>query len=182
MNKTTHIVAGITAGVAVNKFIAPNVVELASVEGFLGIGAVMGGAFLGSVLPDIDHKGSFIGRRLKPISFVVQHTLGHRGLTHSPLFIMGLTLLLGFLTLQLDGFGREIMLMFVLGLFGGMASHLFMDMLTISGIPLLYPFSDKKFSIAPFKTGGIGEYIASIGCIIFVIWMMNDVSMLAFLE
>lgn len=182
MNKTTHIVAGITAGIAVNKFIVPNVVDLSSVEGVVGMGAVMGGAFLGSVLPDIDHKGSFIGRRLKPVSVVVQHTLGHRGLTHSPLFVMGLTILLGVLTMQLDGFVREMMLMFILGLFGGMVSHLFMDMLTVSGIPLLYPFSDKKFSIAPFRTGGIGEYVASTGCVILLIWMMNDVAMLAFLN
>lgn len=182
MNKTTHIIAGVTAGVAVNKFVVPTLTNVASAEGFVGIGAVMAGAFIGSVLPDIDHPGSFIGRKVKPISIILNRTVGHRGMTHAPIFVLGLSALLGFLVMKLTGFTQAISLFFVLGLFAGMVSHLLMDMLTKSGIPLLYPFSKKDFSIAPFKTGGIGEYIASLACILIIFFMMKEVALVAFVE
>lgn len=179
MNKPTHVVGGITAGIAVNKFIVPTIADVSSVEGVVGLGAVMAGAFLGSILPDIDHKGSFIGRRLKVTSFIVNHTVGHRGLTHALIFTIGLTTLLLFLVMQLSGFPQMIMLLFVLGLFGGMISHLLLDMMTKQGIPLLYPFTKKNYSIARFKTGGIGEYIAQGICVVIIVFMLKDISFVA---
>ena len=40
----------------------------------------------GTLLPDIDHPGSYMGKRIKFISKVANKTLGHRGGTHSLLF------------------------------------------------------------------------------------------------
>lgn len=40
----------------------------------------------GTLLPDIDHPGSYMGKRNKFISKVANKTLGHRGGTHSLLF------------------------------------------------------------------------------------------------
>jgi inner membrane protein len=182
MNKPTHVMGGVTAGIAVNKFIVPTLTNVASIEGVVGVGAVMAGAFLGSVLPDIDHKGSFIGRRLKPISFILHHTIGHRGLTHTPIFVIGFSTLLAYLVMQLSGFAQTVMLFFVLGLFGGMVSHLALDLLTESGIPLFYPFSKKDISLAPFRTGGIGEYIASLACMALIFLMLQDVYVMAFVK
>lgn len=184
MNKPTHVMGGITAGIAVNKFVVPTLTNVASIEGFVGLGAVMAGAFLGSVLPDIDHKGSFIGRRLKVISFIVHHTVGHRGLTHTLLFAIGLSTLLAYLVLQLSGFSQAIMLFFVLGLFAGILSHLALDMLTKEGIPLFYPFIKADISIARFKTGGVGEYIASLGCMALIVLMLQDLpgTLMAFVK
>lgn len=180
MNKPTHVIGGVVAGIAVDKFIVPTLTNVASVEGVVGIGAVMAGAFLGSVLPDIDHKGSFIGRRLKPISFILYHTIGHRGLTHTPIFVIGLSTLLAYLVMQLSGFAQATMLFFVLGLFGGMLSHLALDLLTKGGVPLFYPFSKKDISLTPFKTGGMWEYIVALGCMALIVVMLQDISLMAF--
>jgi len=198
MNKPTHVMGGITAGIAVNKFVVPTLTNVASIEGVIGIVAVMAGAFLGSVLPDIDHRGSFIGRRLRIIStpFAIagfaskqvkkvantvtgkkgstDTIISHRGITHTLIFAIGLCTLLSYLVLQLSGFSQAIMLFFVLGLFGGILSHLVLDMLTKSGVPLLYPFTKRDFSFAPFETGGVGEYIASFGCIALIVLMLQD--------
>jgi len=182
MNKPTHVLGGVTAGVCVAKYVIPSLTNVASIEGVIGIGAVMGGAFLGSVLLDIDHKGSFIGRRLKIISFILHHTIGHRGITHTPIFVCGFTVLLAYLTMGLSGFSQAMTMFFVLGLFGGMVSHLLLDLLTRGGIPLLYPFTKKDYSIAPFKTGGIGEYIVSLGCIIITLLMLQDLSLFSSLK
>lgn len=178
MNKTTHIIGGVTAGIAVNQYIVPKITATSTPESFIGVASVMAGAFLGSVLPDIDHKNSFIGRRLKVISFALHHTVGHRGLTHSPLFIIALSTILSLFVLQLSGFTKLISFLFVLGLFFGMLSHLIMDSLTKGGIPLLYPFSKKHYSIGKFKTGGIGEYIASFACILVIIMILQNSSLL----
>lgn len=204
MNKPTHVMGGITAGIAVNKFVVPTLANVASIEGFVGLGAVMAGAFLGSVLPDIDHRGSFIGRRLRIIStpfamagFATKQVkkvantvtgkkgstdsiISHRGITHTLIFAIALSTLLAYLVLQLSGFSQAIMLFFVLGLFGGMISHLVLDMLTKQGVPLLYPLTKRDISIAPFKTGGIGEYLTSFACIALIVLMLQDVSLMAF--
>ena len=43
----------------------------------------LGLALLGSLLPDIDHPKSWLGRRVRPVSSGLAAVLGHRGLTHS---------------------------------------------------------------------------------------------------
>src|ERR1700739_2927857 len=46
-------------------------------------------AVAGSLLPDIDHPKSWVGRRLGPISAILGGLLGHRGLTHSLAAVSG---------------------------------------------------------------------------------------------
>jgi membrane-bound metal-dependent hydrolase YbcI (DUF457 family) len=62
----THIAGGIIAGLLV---------------GFNPVGIIISGA--ASLLPDIDSPHSFAGRRIWPISALIQHTAGHRGCFHS---------------------------------------------------------------------------------------------------
>ncbi len=45
----------------------------------------LGLALLGSLLPDIDHPKSWLGRRVRPVSSGIAAVLGHRGVTHSAL-------------------------------------------------------------------------------------------------
>lgn len=52
------------------------------------IGPPLIGAFLGSLLPDIDHSGSRIGRIIRPFSWLIRLFFGHRKLTHSLLAII----------------------------------------------------------------------------------------------
>lgn len=41
------------------------------------------GASFGALLPDIDHKGSEVGKKLKPISKIICKNTEHRGFTHT---------------------------------------------------------------------------------------------------
>lgn len=49
----------------------------------------------------------------------------------------------------------------LIGLFTGVASHLLLDMMTVSGIPFLWPISKHKFRLLKLKTNK-HEYIARI--------------------
>ncbi|MDI7741067.1 metal-dependent hydrolase [Lysinibacillus fusiformis] len=174
MNKPAHLMGGFTAGIAAAKYIAPTVTENGFVNGIAGIGAVLCGAILGSLLPDIDHRQSYIGRKLKIASFIISKTLGHRSVVHAPLVIFAFSALLYFFSIELTSPYQAIAKYFVIGLSAGMWSHLFLDMMTRRGIPLLYPLTKKSFRIANFKGGGIGDSIANTGCIIIIILMFLD--------
>src|SRR3954452_12144893 len=51
-------------------------------------------AVLGALLPDIDHPQSWVGRRTRPVSTALAAALGHPGITHSALAVIGLAALL----------------------------------------------------------------------------------------
>ncbi|MFP3917228.1 metal-dependent hydrolase [Lysinibacillus telephonicus] len=172
MNKSAHLMGGLTVGIAVSKYIVPTVPYNGEVDGMVGIGAVLCGALLGSLLPDIDHRNSYIGRKLRITSFIISKTLGHRSIVHTPLVIFAFSSLLFFLAMQLTGIIHDVSLFFVIGASYGMFSHLFLDMLTRRGIPLLYPLTSKSFRIANFKGGGIGDKLAIYSCTILIILML----------
>jgi inner membrane protein len=98
---------------------------------FFSYPSYYGGLFLGSLLPDIDHPQSYLGRRTIPLSVLINKCFGHRGFTHS---ILSLTLL-GVASAVWWGSNP----LFFGGLLIGYFSHLLGDMTTVSGIPLLYP-------------------------------------------
>lgn len=53
------------------------------------------------------------------------------------------------------------------------ASHIFLgDLFTKSGIPLLYPISDKKFSLGFFK---VGSFMSNILEILFIILLLSSI-------
>lgn len=93
-------------------------------------------ALIASLLPDIDHPRSIIGRRLKWISLPISKTFGHRGCTHSLLIVIS-----GFFLFKSNFFSNfffppDVMQSMLIGY----ANHLLADMLTPYGIPLLWPF------------------------------------------
>ncbi len=112
-----------------------------------------GGVILGSTLPDIDHPSSYIGRRLKPISKLVNKLCGHRGFTHS----IPCTLIVGALSLLP---AIVLPLSFSAGLIFGYAAHILGDYFSKSGVPLFAPFSKKKYK-APitYRTGKLSEVV-----------------------
>src|SRR3989344_6673101 len=99
-------------------------------------------------LPDIDHYKSWIGRKLRVLSFLINIFSKHRGIFHSifPVLILyGIFLYCGL---------KEIALAAAIGYL----SHLVMDALTKTGTNFLYPFS--KFKIRGFiRTGGFLELV-----------------------
>lgn len=175
MNKPAHLMGGLTAGIAASKYIAPSIPQNGTVEEIVSIGAMVCGALFGSLLPDIDHRNSYIGRRLRMTSYIISKTFGHRGIVHTPIVIIALTLLLLALVTPLTGITHVISRSFVIGLSSGMFSHLFLDMMNRRGIPLLYPITSKNFRLAKFKSGGTGDTLANIACILLIIWMLQDV-------
>lgn len=111
-------------------------------------GAIVGGAVAGlpgyfagaliALAPDIDHAGSTISRRV-PAAGLVSLFVKHRGFTHS-LLAIGLS---GFIFSRIF-YTDKLTLLIVASL----ASHLICDMLTPSGIPLLWPLRGR-WRLAP---------------------------------
>ena len=117
----------------------------------------------GSLLPDIDHPASWVGRRSQPVSTVISGVFGHRGITHSALAVVALVTLLGH-----GGYSRSITAAFAVGYL----SHLAADMLTPRGLRLAWPLR-KAWSVPVYNTGSPAEaaVVAGIcvlgGCVVF---------------
>ena len=112
--------------------------------------AAIGAAVVGSLLPDLDHPKSWLGRRLLPISIPLSMLVGHRGVTHSLLAIVALAAVLT----MYGGVGGGI----VTALCIGYANHLVGDFVTNSGIPLFWPIK-RRYGLPLARTGGIREPI-----------------------
>jgi inner membrane protein len=104
-------------------------------------------ASLLSLLPDIDHPESTIGRVFRPLSKKIQQKYGHRTVTHSLFAIMVISaallpLLLLPRVLQWGG-------PFWTGLYGAallaFSSHIFIDLFNKSGVKFFAPFSQKEY-------------------------------------
>jgi len=88
-----------------------------------------------SLLPDIDHTRSIIGKTFYPFARWIDKNYGHRTITHSIFFLLVVCLFSAFIEhLFLDSYIHTTILFF------GIFSHFIFDMVTIQGIPLFYPF------------------------------------------
>ena len=119
------------------------------------------GAAVGSLLPDIDTSESKISNSSNTascISVLLEDGFGHRGLVHTPFFMVLLAGAFGLWYLEhiSDGWGIGILLLGI-GTLTGFALHLLLDMLTPYGIMLMYPFSRKRISIESKYRGRLGE-------------------------
>lgn len=125
MKGSTHLLFGTLLGVGTQ------IVTGLPMTTILSYPSYYGGIALGSLLPDIDHPRSYIGRRTYPLSVLIHKLFGHRGFTHSLLSIS----ILGVASVIWWGSNP----LFFGGLLLGYFSHLLGDMTTIQGIPLLFP-------------------------------------------
>ena len=113
---------------------------------------------LAALLPDIDHPGSMLGKKLWPLSSMLCLFFGHRGLLHSifvPLAFLFFGWYFGFFWIGL-------------AFAGGYMSHLLADMLTLSGV--------KPFGIGPrirgfMRTGGLLESLFFLLLLFFLLWL-----------
>lgn len=96
-----------------------------------------------SLLPDIDHTKSIIGKPFYPIAKYLDKKFGHRTITHSLLCYFMLALVIGMI--EATWFSSRIVTTIYLWSY---ASHLILDMLTVQGVPLLYPFK-KNACVIP---------------------------------
>jgi inner membrane protein len=94
---------------------------------------------IGAILPDIDHTKSLIGKIFYPLSKAIYRNFGHRTITHSLLIFSILSLIFG----VFEGFfspNPHLYLIFIFAYF----SHLVLDMITVAGVPLFYPFFKNR--------------------------------------
>ena len=141
----THIAFGFLVGLAALKIFNPLNTRLFFVL-----------VLIGSVLPDIDHPKSKVGKKIKPIGFLFEH----RGFFHSFVF---LALIHALLFVFFRGN------IFVMPLVIGYTSHLFIDCFNHRGIMPLHPFS--KFRIKGLiKTGAWLETVLFLSFVVFSVW------------
>lgn len=144
MSGSAHMAMGVFIGAMVVYVARPKVVESAVIFGITTTAIL---------LPDIDEPRSKIGRRYPVISFIIHFLCGHRYLIHSPFLLAILYYLLN------SGIS------FVAG-YGG---HLLQDLFTAGGLALLYPFSRRRISLSPFRTGGITDWLMT-GVLMIIIF------------
>ena len=147
-----HAALGVAIGCAIAMDVYPS-------GSYLSKLAVVSIAAAGSLAPDLDTRRSKAGKKLPALAFVFSKLFKHRGFLHSPACLIML-ILSSFAMPKLPGF---IMLVFC----AGYAGHLVQDWFTKGGIPLLYPFSKKRYALTRLKTGGASDYI-----ITFIIIML----------
>lgn len=148
MNGKTHRVGGVCAGVITTAVMLQPPYTFSKL--FLS-GIIIWGSTAGSFIPDIDHKGSTIGKKHKITSFAISNLFGHRGMAHAPLIYSLLYFLALTLGETIPGYLQLMYVSLITGIFIGVLSHIFLDSLTVDGTPWLYPFTKKKFSIIKLK-------------------------------
>ena len=97
--------------------------------------AYVGVTVVASLLPDIDHTKSPIGKVFYPIAKYLNRNFGHRTITHTIIILLLGSILAGAAGYSVNG-TRDIGLIFFLAYL----SHLILDMVTMQGVPLFYPF------------------------------------------
>lgn len=127
MSGTNHVAGGI---VFTGIFASLWDINIFSNPAFLGITVVA------SLLPDIDHTKSPIGKAVYPLAKWLDKKYGHRTITHSLIFFFVAMASVAAIENIINNPTREATIVFSLALF----SHLLFDMITIQGIPLFYPF------------------------------------------
>ncbi len=120
------------------------------------------GAFLGAILPDVDHPKSYFNNKvpqiLKPMTQVLSRTLKHRGVMHSifPLIII--------FAITLYWSSNS----FLFGLFVGYLSHLLIDGFTVQGTNFLNPITTLRLS-GFIETGTTSEVFLFVLLIVALI-------------
>ena len=138
MKGKTHIIGGVASSLAVAHFTYADPVLL------IGAGVV------GSLIPDICHGDSKMGKTFPVLSKLINFVFGHRSFTHSLLFIVLIAFLVDYF------FPNDAL---KLGLITGMASHYILDMATKSGIQLFFPINFKVRFPVTTRTGSLAENI-----------------------
>lgn len=160
MNYKTHINGGALVGLYISSQIPKSHI--------LSAGIFLGGTLIGSILPDIDHKNSYIGKKTKGVSKAINKFAGHRKLFHAPLFYLLLY------SMSIGAILQKLLFVSVTGIFCGVLSHLVLDSFTIGGLPWFYPLTKKRFSLGKIKTSSkVEEIVCGILICINIIMLLD---------
>ena len=113
-----------------------------------------------TLLPDIDHTRSAIGKTFYPVASYLQSRFGHRTITHSLFFYLFCIGLWWFVSKAF----------FVCGAYA-LLSHLLFDMCTKQGVPLLYPFSKRPFVLPANPSLRLSTQDHRSEAIVFVVFL-----------
>lgn len=133
-----------------------------------------------SMLPDIDHPKSLIGKIFYPLAKYLDRNFGHRTITHSlavlvPLFVLFMIIELNVVNPYFDRSGASFSMIFLFAYL----SHLILDMLTVQGIPLFYPFMKNPCVIPAnpslrFRSGNLKSEAIALFIFTFVLFSSYD--------
>jgi len=147
MNTPTHYVYGLNAAILLANNIPIDI--MVSFDSILFAG-------FSALIPDIDHPGSTVSKLVTPISKIfnwveaktMPSNMKHRGFTHT-LILPSICVAAYYITKS-----PSFLYMGV-----GIMSHIVLDMLTVAGVPIFYPFTTKRFRFANIRTGKGAEKI-----------------------
>jgi len=159
-------------------------------------------AVVGALVPDLDHRDGKLSHSLGPITWVLcrivvwfskgiftatrgprdfEHSNGHRGITHTPVFAPVVTAV-AWLAVP-GGYALPV----AAGLLAGVLAHQAGDACTNSGIPMLWPIQVRgkrwaHYGLLPeplrFETGGVVEtgvtlllYGLCVALPVFYVWL-----------
>ncbi|WP_254070258.1 metal-dependent hydrolase [Acidisphaera sp. L21] len=148
----SHVAIGVVAWIA-----AAPLLHLPAADPLL-----LGLAMAGALLPDVDHPQSWVGRRVRPISTGVAAVLGHRGVTHSALAVVGLVWALAHAGVRQPAASA---------LAVGYLSHLAADMLTPAGLRLAWP-ARWHWGLPICPTGSLRERVLVIPLACLLGWWL----------
>ena len=111
-------------------------------------------SYIGSIIPDIDMRGSYASKTFPKIYKVLGSKFRHRGFTHSLLFLYIISCLSSIILNYTDN--NIVFISSFSGCIIGCFSHLVLDLFTKEGVELLYPI-DINFSLMPIKTSSKTE-------------------------
>ncbi|WP_028298091.1 metal-dependent hydrolase [Olivibacter sitiensis] len=120
-----------------------------------------------SLLPDIDHTRSIIGKLCYPIARMIAKKYSHRTITHSLLFLLASTLAFHLANRYFIHLPSATLIFFF-----SVLSHFILDMVTIQGIPFFYPFiknpcvipakPEYRFKATDIKAEGIAFFVFTL--------------------
>lgn len=166
----THRLGGIMVGLGMLSIVPQDPVVIA---GSLACSVV------GSLFPDLDHKNSTISKKAGVVGGLTSTVFTHRGIMHAPLIYT-------IVYLMLFSIAPLPYSVFLTSWYFGVLSHLIFDMFNPGGIPLLFPFSKKKFRIMGIPTGSVGEavfrVVMTFSCVGFALYIaMGQIGVTTFI-
>ncbi|MFE6168616.1 metal-dependent hydrolase [Viridibacillus arvi] len=155
MTGNTHILGGITAGLA-----------FAQISNYDPL-VLIGSSVVGALIPDICHSGSKIGRTFRITSKIVNKIFGHRSFTHSLLFLLLMSFVMN-TYISNESITAGVLL--------GMVSHYILDMATKNGIKLFFPLKiTVRFPLTTRTGSKVENIVATVLTIISVYFAFETI-------
>ncbi|KOO51031.1 metal-dependent hydrolase [Viridibacillus arvi] len=155
MTGNTHILGGITAGLAF--------AQISNYDPLILIGS----SVVGALIPDICHSGSKIGRTFRMTSKIVNKIFGHRSFTHSLLFLLLMSFVMN-TYISNESITAGVLL--------GMVSHYILDMATKNGIKLFFPVKiTVRFPLTTRTGSKVENIVATVLTIISVYFAFETI-------